>query len=239
MAETSWPFENADTSETQYSYLLRELHEPGVVGEYGSGGLAVSPGTGLTVTIAVGRALARGFVYAPTSPVTVTLATAGATARVDRIVVRFDPTANAATAVALTGATAEPSPTQTDSGIFELPLAAVAVGANVTSLSAGDITDERVFLGGRVGVWSTATRPGTAANPTPPVKGRTLGYNFTSSAWEYWNGTTWVNLIPPTVTWSTLSGKPTTSTLDLRTIYVSDSAPSAANGVNGDIWLEY
>ena len=168
MAETSWPFENADTSETQYSYLLRELHEPGVVGEYGSSGLAVSPGTGLSVSIAVGRALARGFVYAPTSPVTVTLAAAGGTARVDRIVIRFDPTANSAVAVALTGATAEPSVTQTDSGVFELPLAAVAVGANATSLSAGNITDERVFLGGRVAGWTTATRPGTAANPTPP-----------------------------------------------------------------------
>lgn len=40
-------------------------------------------------------------------------------------------------------------------------------------------------------------------------------------------------------TWATVSGKPTTSTLDNRTIYVSANSPTAAQGVNGDLWFEY
>jgi hypothetical protein len=40
-------------------------------------------------------------------------------------------------------------------------------------------------------------------------------------------------------TWATTAGKPTTSTLDGRNIYVSDAAPTNAQGINGDLWFEY
>lgn len=40
-------------------------------------------------------------------------------------------------------------------------------------------------------------------------------------------------------TWALVAGKPTTSTLDGRNIFVSDIAPTAAQGVNGDLWFEY
>lgn len=55
--------------------------------------------------------------------------------------------------------------------------------------------------------------------------------------------TTWAQVASrPTTfdtTWAQVQGRPTTSTIDGRTIYVNDIAPTAAQGVNGDIWFEY
>lgn len=39
--------------------------------------------------------------------------------------------------------------------------------------------------------------------------------------------------------WSKITDKPSTSTLDGRDIFVSNSAPTSGDGSNGDIWLEY
>ncbi len=241
MTQTSWPFENADTSETQYSYLFRELLDPGVAGAPGDTSLKVTPtGTGLALSVAPGRAYARGYMISVTGAETLTLGSANPSlARTDRIVVRFDPTANTGMLLVVAGnpgSGTAPVLTATDTGVFDVALAAVTVVAGQTTLSAADVTDERVYLGG---VWSTATRPGTVRNPTAPVKGRSLGYNLTTSAFEFWDGAAWQNLVPSAPTWSTLAGKPATSTLDGRTITVSDNAPTAGTGATGDIWLEY
>lgn len=241
MTQSSWPFENADTSETQYSYLIRELLDPGVAGAPGDTTLKVSPATtGLSVAVAPGRAFARGYMIAVTGSEVLGLGAAHASlSRVDRVVVRFDPTANAATLVVLPGTPgqgAAPALTVTDTGVFELALASVTVAAGQTTVSAADVVDERVYLGN---LWTTASRPGTSRNPVPPVKGRSFGFNLTSNAFEYFDGTVWQNLIPAPPTWATLTGKPSTSTLDGRTITVSDNPPAAGTGVTGDIWLEY
>jgi hypothetical protein len=241
MTQTSWPFENADTSETQYSYLFRELLDPGVAGTAGDASLKVTPtGTGLALAVAPGRAYARGYMFAVTGSETVTLTTASSSQpRVDRVVVRFDPALDAGVLTVLPGTpgtTTAPALTVTDTGIFDVALAAVSVAAGQTTVSAGDVVDERVYLGN---VWSSATRPGSARNPSAPARGRTLGYNVTTSAFEYWDGSAWRDLVPAPPTWATLAGKPTTSTLDGRTITVSDNAPAAGAGAPGDIWLEY
>ncbi|QZN86604.1 hypothetical protein [Cellulomonas sp. C5510] len=241
MTQTSWPFENADTSETQYSYLVREFLDPGVAGAPGDTTLRVTAGsTGLAVTVAPGRAFARGYMLSVTGTESLALEPAHASlARIDRVVARFDPTADAATLEVVPGTPgsgAAPALTVTDTGVFDLALASVAVAAGQTTTSASDVTDERVYLGN---VWSTATRPGSTRNPVPPVKGRSLGFNLTLNAYEYWDGAAWRPLIPPPPTWATLTGKPTTSTLDGRTITVSDDAPTAGTGAPGDIWLEY
>jgi hypothetical protein len=111
------------------------------------------------------------------------------------------------------------------------------VAAGAASLASADITDERVLLGGNVGNWTTATRPGGASNPTPPIPFRTLGYNRTSQAWEFYTPTGWANLIPAPVTWATLTGKPTTSTLDGRTITTATTDPSGT-ATQGDLWVK-
>jgi hypothetical protein len=241
MPQTSWPFENADTSETQYSYLFRELLDPGVSGSPGDSSLRVTPtGTGLALSVGTGRAYARGYMIAVTGSETLTLAAANASLpRTDRVVVRFDPALNAGTLTVVPGnpgATAAPALTITDTGVFDLALAAVTVAAGQTTLSTTDVTDERVYLGN---VWTTPTRPGTTRNPTSPVRGRSLGFNLTLGAYEFWDGSTWQLLVPAAPTWATLAGRPSTSTLDGRTITVSDNAPAAGTGATGDIWLEY
>jgi hypothetical protein len=56
------------------------------------------------------------------------------------------------------------------------------------------LVDTRTFMGNRVGIWTTATRP---ANPTAY---QTLGYNTTIEAHEAWNGTAWVGFFDPITT---------------------------------------
>lgn len=59
---------------------------------------------------------------------------------------------------------------------------------------------------------------------------------------QYFN-TTWNQIDSKPVdfptTWALVKNKPATSTLDGRNIFVSDIAPTAAQGVNGDLWFEY
>lgn len=213
MAITAWPFENADTTETQYSYLFRELQDPGVVGTFGDNALRVTgDSTGMNVKVAAGRAHAQGFMMLSTAQETLTIGAAEASARVDRVVVRFDPTANTGTIVVkqgTAGSSTPPALTQTDTGIFELPLATVAVPAGAVTIAAGDVTDERPYVGHRVGAWTTATRP------TAPRKYR-LGFNETSGRWEFWTGSAWTDLAP-TVTWASITGKPATYPPDAHT----------------------
>lgn len=233
MAISAWPFENADTSETQYSYLFREFQDPGVVGQPGDAALQVTTGAGLSVTVRPGRAFARGYMLAADADEALPLSAAhGTLSRVDRIVFRFDPIANAGTLAVREGSpgsSSAPSLTQTDTLVYEVSLARVTVPAGATTLSASNIVDERQFLGRRVGHWTTANRP-------PASRGR-LGFNDTTGVFEYHNGTQWRDLLP-TLTWGSISGKPTTSTLDGRTLFVATSAPTASQGVDGDIYFQ-
>jgi hypothetical protein len=150
MAQTSWPFENIDTSETQYSLLFRNVGE-GVISGKQLLLDTIADGSGMTVSTKTGDALVRGHYYTSTSNVTLTIAAAHATLpRIDRVVLKLDPTANSTTLVVLEGVPdASPAPlalTQTDGDIYEFPLALVAVGAGVTVISDANLTDQRVIL---------------------------------------------------------------------------------------------
>jgi len=150
MAQTSWPFENIDTSETQYSLLFRNVGE-GIISGKQLLLDTIADGSGMTVSTKTGDALVRGHYYTSTSNVTLTIAVAHATLpRIDRVVLKLDPTANSTTLVVLEGVP-DPSPaplalTQTDGDIYEFPLALVAVGAGVTVISDANLTDQRVIL---------------------------------------------------------------------------------------------
>jgi len=150
MAQTSWPFENIDTSETQYSLLFRNVGE-GVISGKQLLLDTIADGSGMTVSTKTGDALIRGHYYTSTTSVTLTIAAAHATLpRIDRVVLKLDPTANSTTLVVLEGVPdASPAPlalTKTDGDIYEFPLALVAVGAGVTVISDANLTDQRVIL---------------------------------------------------------------------------------------------
>jgi hypothetical protein len=152
MAQTSWPFENVDTTETQFSQMFRNIGE-GVKGS--SAGTELKPfgdSSGLQVKVPAGQAMVRGIYYASTATETLTVTTAHATlARIDSVILELDPSANAILLRVLAGTAAStpaaPSLTQTDAGIYQIRLANVAVAAAATSIAAGNVTDTRTFLG--------------------------------------------------------------------------------------------
>ena len=150
MAQTSWPFENIDTSETQYSQLFRNLGEGVVDGKE----LELEPfgdSSGMNVKVRAGQALVRGHYYYNTGIETLTIAAADPTnPRIDSVVLRLDPTANSILLVVLTGvpgvSPSAPALTQTDSAIYEQLIANVAVAANATVITSGNVTDERTIF---------------------------------------------------------------------------------------------
>lgn len=193
MAESSFPWENIDTTETQFSTMFRTLNN-GVNGTPAGDELEVIPGfAGLTVDVEPGQAMVQGHYYINTLAKTITLDTAdGANDRIDTIVLRLDDVANTIEAVVVTG-TPDSSPvpptlTQTDPyGVFEFPLADVLVPA--AAGVPGTITDRRAFMGARFGVWTTANRP-------DPGTGVAFGYNSTLDDTEFYDGTQWRSVAP-------------------------------------------
>lgn len=152
MAQSSFPFENVDTTETQFSQMFRTLNA-GVNGTPAGTELKVSAGTGLQVSVALGQAMVRGHYYISTATELLTIGTANpSNPRIDTVVLRLDPVANSIVLAVVAGTAAAspvaPTLTQTDAGVFEFPLANVAVAAGAGTV--GTITDRRVFMGKRL-----------------------------------------------------------------------------------------
>lgn len=208
MAISSYPFDGQSTTEADYSRLFRELQDTGVVDTAtGTGFKVTSDNTGLKVQVASGFAIVRGHAVLSTSIAEVTIAAADTFVRKDRIVLRLDPTANLISLVSIKGASGgtPPAVQSTDTGLYDLTLAIVTVGASVSSISAGSVADDRLFNGHRIGAWSADGK-----RPASPKVGM-LGYNVANAAYEFYNGTQWVNLISA-VAWGDITGKPTSFT---------------------------
>jgi len=152
MAQSAWPFENIDTSESQFSQWARNIGE-GVKGSSGGTELKVyGDSSGMQVKVPAGFAMVRGHYYSNTAIETVAIAAAHATlARIDSVVLELDPSANTILLTVLTGTAAStpaaPTLTQTDTGVYQIRLANVAVAAAATTISAGNVTDTRTFIG--------------------------------------------------------------------------------------------
>lgn len=196
MAELSFPFEDVDVSETQFSQWARNFQDYGVKGVPGDGNLLVSgDNSGMQVRVSAGEAFVRGHYYVNSSQATVTLPTAGTNTRIDAIVLSLDLTLNSVVLKAVQGTAVVSSPVaptiiQTDAGIYQLLLGYVTIPNSTSSITAGMVSDRRTFMGGRIGVWTSNTRP------TSPVPNLTIGYNATVNYHEIWNGTTWTSFAP-------------------------------------------
>lgn len=116
-------------------------------GVLAEGALAVSPGTGLTLTVAAGRAVIRGYTYENTSPMTLPLAPADAALpRRDRLVLRLDLAQRRMYCAVLTGTpAADPAVPDAADGtlVKELPLCAVRIAPGAVSVRAEDLEDQR------------------------------------------------------------------------------------------------
>lgn len=197
MAQNSFPFENADTTETQYSKLFNELQDTGVAGDtIANAGIAVSVGTGMGLVVSAGFAIIRGFAYENTDNLPLTVDAADlANPRIDTVVLRLDPTANSIVAAIKKGTPAAspsaPALTQLAGAVWEMPLADILVPTSSTALVGGNLTDRRSFLGSRVGYWRTATRP-------VGIDHGTFGFNVTTGKFEWYDAqtTSWSSVLP-------------------------------------------
>lgn len=195
MAQSSFPWENVNTSETQYSQLFRQLNN-GVNGTPDTDDLEVGPAfTGLAVEVQAGEAMVQGHYYISTTAEELALATADPTnPRIDTVVLRLDPVANSIVLAVKTGTPAgspvAPTLTQTlPYGVFEFPLADVLVPA--TAGTPDTITDRREFMGTRLGSWTTAGRPTPDGRPL-------FGFNLTTQKAEIYNtvASAWQDITP-------------------------------------------
>lgn len=237
MPVAAYPYETQDTTETQYTRIMREVQQDGVADAQGSGSVALSiPGGNLRVNVANGAVWARGVLLEVTGGAEfVTLSAGGGSARTDAIVARFDATNNTGVLAVVQGTTtAIPALTRTDN-VWEVLLGTVAVAAGATTLTAANLTDKRVYVGQQIGAWSTALRPGSDGTPAPR-KWRT-GYNVTTNLIEVWDGAAWQNL-GKYIRFVDLV-KPAYNLMDGKTVYIEDLPPAANFGADWDIHLEY
>ena len=161
MAQSSWPFENVDTSETQFSQWARNIGE-GVKTDALNELEVFADSTGMQVKVKSGQAMVRGHYYQNTAEEILTLTAADLTnPRIDTVVIELDPSANTILLKVIAGTPAgSPTPTalvQTDAGIYQFKLAQVAVAAGAITIIAGNVTDYRTYLGA-----FTGTVPGSA-----------------------------------------------------------------------------
>jgi hypothetical protein len=195
VAITAFPFDDQDTTESQFSQWARELQDSGVADAYGGTGFRVTGGGGgMAVQVQPGLAFLRGHALVSTAVETITIPAAGTALRYDRIVLRINPSTNLGSIAVLPGTVGSASPqgvTQTSEGIFEISVAVVTVQGNATTIDAAMVADDRQYVGTRVGAWHTASRPAS------PRFGK-LGYNTATRNWEFWNGAAWQNLVAST-----------------------------------------
>lgn len=192
MAESSYPFDNADTTETQYSQLFRRLRVTGVWGAPDDTALkAFGDSSGMQVKLPAGFAIVRGHAYVNDATKTVAVGASGAVARIDTLVLRLDPSANTIVPVVVAGTPGSgvgPTLTQTDAAIYELPLSNIAVGVSAATITAGVVTDQRIFTGIDYVSWTTSTRP------TSPRTGQP-GFNVSTGKPEYYDGSAWKEFV--------------------------------------------
>lgn len=150
MAQTSWPFENVDTSETQFSQWARNIGE-GVKQNTLDELEPFADSSGMQVRVSSGQALIRGHYYQNSAETTLAVTASDPTnPRIDNVVLELDPSANSVVLKVVAGTPASsptaPAVVQTDGGIYQLKLAEVEVGAGVTGIAAEDVTDTRPML---------------------------------------------------------------------------------------------
>tara|TARA_B110000971_G_scaffold217182_1_gene253544 strand:- start:601 stop:1563 length:963 start_codon:yes stop_codon:yes gene_type:complete len=161
MAQSSWPYENLDTSETQFSQWARNIGE-GVKSSSLNELEVFADSTGMQVKAKSGQAMVRGHYYQNTAVEVLTLTAADlSNPRIDTVVIELDPSANSIVLKVIAGTPAgSPTPTplvQTDAGVYQFKLAEVAVASSAITITAGAVTDGRTYLGA-----FTGTVPGSA-----------------------------------------------------------------------------
>lgn len=149
MAERSFPLENTLYTAEEASLWFATRTS----GVHASNSLGVSAGGGMTVMVGTGVAWLKyadyaGVAYANTETKSLTIPTAnGSYPRIDRVVLRYSKSENRVYLAVRAGTPASVPAAPAivrDSSTHEISLAQVYVGANATSISNSNITDERL-----------------------------------------------------------------------------------------------
>jgi hypothetical protein len=180
VAMNVWPTDAADGSvanEDRWRKMARHWAPSGVA--YGVGGELAPSLTMPNLTVAPGACWVDGH-YCELTGSQVLTATANGLA-----VVRFDPVANTAE---LLWRDAVSTPTQNPTGTWELPIAqtvsSVLADLRVNSLTASQTTPRFANAAAR------------AAKIPRPVLNQTSWLDTAPGVEQYWNGSTWTNVVP-------------------------------------------
>jgi hypothetical protein len=150
MAQSSWPFENIDTTETQFSQWARNIGE-GIRKGAGDELEPFADSSGLNMKVRSGESMVRGHYYKSTGLETLVISTPDlANPRIDNVVLELDPIANTILLKVIAGTPASsPAPpdlVQTDSLIWQQLIAEVSVSAGATTITSGNVSNKRTFL---------------------------------------------------------------------------------------------
>lgn len=153
-----YPFDagaGADSMEDRWRQMGRLWLPNGPIAREANGCEPYGDSSGLQIKVKTGRYWIRGHLGIITAEKTIALAAVGAIpggqSRIDRIVMRLDPTSNVIELDKLTGtpagSPAVPALTQAAGGIWEETLCKTTALTNATTLiAAGNVTDERVLV---------------------------------------------------------------------------------------------
>jgi hypothetical protein len=149
MAQRSFPFDNSDSWEEQWTKMAQHWLATGVIKSLWNELQVYADSTGMQVKVKTGAAWVKGHYYESDAEEVLAIGTAHATnPRIDRVVLRLDWTSNSILLAVLQGTAAvspvAPNLTQ-NSSRWEISLAQVRVNAAVSTIAADKITDERIF----------------------------------------------------------------------------------------------
>jgi hypothetical protein len=152
MAESSFPFDGGSVAENQWGDMAQFWLGTGVIKGQLNLLNTFADSTGMQVKVDTGKAWVQGYFYKNDALKVLPISAANATnPRIDRVILRLDFTANSITVVVLAGTpAASPVPPVLTQSVskWEISLAQVYVGANVSTITAANITDERSLVGG-------------------------------------------------------------------------------------------
>lgn len=146
MTQISYPFSHTQVATTeQWRNIAQHWVETGILNNLD----AFADSTGMQVKVNTGSSIIQGFYYESTAQETLPINAADATnPRIDRVILRLDLVAESIQLAVLQGvpAVSPTAPTLTqNSSRWEISLAQIAVGANVSTIAAGNVTNERKF----------------------------------------------------------------------------------------------
>lgn len=147
-----FPFDSgqgSNVTEAQWGLMAKNWLGTGVIKGAINEHLVYADSSGMQVKVEGGNAWIQGFFFQTTTETVLPISPADATnPRIDRVAIQVDWTNNNISLIVLQGtpATSPVPPVLTQSSaIYQMSLAQVAVGANVSTIASGNITDERLF----------------------------------------------------------------------------------------------